>query len=35
MGTAYSKRILNKSYSEEFESTLIKYTLIISTLLKN
>jgi hypothetical protein len=34
MGSAYLKIILNKSYSEEFESTYIKYARIISTLVK-
>jgi hypothetical protein len=34
MGSAHSKTILNESYSEEFESTLIKYAQIISMLVK-
>jgi hypothetical protein len=34
MGSADLKITLNKSYSEEFESTYIKYAQIISTLVK-
>jgi hypothetical protein len=34
MGSTHSKWILNESYSEEFESTEIKYTWTISMLVK-